>query len=213
MTTRVLIVDDHPLFRRGLRLLIGTADGFEVVGEAGSGEEGVRLAAESAPDLVLMDLHLPGISGVEATRLVTAHEPRPIVLVLTLSDDQQTVSAALRAGAQGYVLKDADEPTMLRALSAAASGEAIFSPAVARQVLEHFAGSGADRPGPPFPGLTYREDQILRLIARGLGNSAIARELSLSVKTVANYTSTVFAKLQVAGRPEAIVRARDAGYR
>ncbi len=198
--TRVLLVDDHPLFRRGLRLLLGTVDGFEVVGEAGTGEEAVTSTAELAPDLVVMDLHLPGISGVEATRLVTAREPRPHVLVLTLSDDDQTVFAALRAGALGYVLKDADETTMLRALAATADGEAIFSPTIARRVLAYFGGLGAGPPRHPFQTLTDREDEILRLVARGLGNASIARELSLSVK------------LQVASRAEAIVRARQRGY-
>lgn len=210
--TRVLLVDDHPLFRRGLRLLLGTVDGFEVVGEAATGEDAVTLAAELAPDLVVMDLHLPGISGMEATRRVTAREPRPHVLVLTLSDDDQTVFAALRAGALGYVLKDADETTMLRALAATADGEALFSPTIARRVLAYFSGLGTGPPQHAFPTLTDREDEILRLVARGLGNSSIAAELSLSVKTVANYTSTVFTKLQVASRAEAIVRARDRGY-
>lgn len=209
MSTRVLLVDDHPLFRRGLRLLLGTTDGFEVVGEAGTGEEAVALVAELGPDLVVMDLGLPGLSGVDATRRIA---PRVTVLVLTLSDDDQTVFAALRAGALGYVLKDADEATMLRALAAAASGEAIFSPAVARRVRGYFAGPDRVLPRHAFPALTAREDEILRLVARGLGNSSIARELSLSVKTVANCTSTVFSKLQVASRAEAIARARDSGY-
>jgi DNA-binding NarL/FixJ family response regulator len=209
MTLRVLVVEDHPLFRRGVVALLDAADGMTVAGTAGSGEEAVTAAAQLRPDVVLMDLQLPGISGIEATRAIVAAEPGIRVLVLSLFEDDDSVFLALRAGARGYVLKDADEDELTGAIRAVARGEAIFSRAIAGRVLAFFA---APRPAPKaFPELTDREREILALIAAGHPNPSIARQLFLSPKTVANYVSSIFAKLQVADRAEAMVRAREAG--
>jgi DNA-binding NarL/FixJ family response regulator len=207
--TRVLVVEDHPLFRKGVVALLDTVDDFTVVGTAASGEEAVERVAEVVPDVVLMDLQLPGISGIEATRAIVAAQPEVAVLVLTLFEDEESVFLALRAGARGYVLKDADEEELIGAIRAVHRGEAIFSRGVAERVLAYFA---APRPAPKvFPSLTEREREILGLIAQGRPNPAIARTLSLSPKTVANYVSAIFAKLQVADRAEAMIRAREAG--
>ncbi|WP_448625078.1 response regulator [Geodermatophilus sp. URMC 64] len=206
---RVLVVEDHPLFRKGVVALLDTVPDVEVAGTAASGEEAVARARELAPDLVLMDLQLPGMSGIEATRAIVAADPAVRVLVLTLFEDEDSVFLALRAGARGYVLKDADEEELVGAIRAVARGEAVFGEAVAGRVLAFFA---APRPAPKvFPALTDRERDILELIARGQPNPSIARTLSLSPKTVANYVSAIFAKLQVADRAEAMIRAREAG--
>jgi len=206
---RVLVVEDHPLFRKGVVSLLETVPDVEVTGTAASGEEAVERAAELRPDLVLMDLQLPGISGIEATRAIVAADPSVRILVLSLFEDDDSVFLALRAGARGYVLKDADEEELVGAIRAVARGEAVFGEAVAGRVLAFFA---APRPVPKvFPALTDREREILELIARGHPNPSIARKLSLSPKTVANYVSAIFAKLQVADRAEAMIRAREAG--
>jgi DNA-binding NarL/FixJ family response regulator len=207
--TRLLIVDDHPVFRDGLAGLLATLDEVEIVGSVGTANEAVETVQLSAPDVVLMDLNLPGSSGVEATRQILDLAPSTAVLVITMVDDDDSVIAALRAGARGYVLKDADEDELTGAIRAVARGEAIFSSAVAGRVLAYFA---VPRPAPKvFPSLTDREREILDLIAAGHPNPSIARTLSLSPKTVANYVSAIFAKLQVADRAEAMVRAREAG--
>jgi DNA-binding NarL/FixJ family response regulator len=211
---RVLIADDHALVRRGLAALLGGAPGITVVGEAATGAEAVARAAALRPDVILMDLQMPGGSGVEATRAIRAADPQARVLVVTLFEDDDSVFLALRAGARGYVLKDADEAELLRAVRAVGRGEAIFGPAVASRVLAFFAappGGGAGGPAPAFPELTEREREVLDLMAAGHPNPAIARRLGLSPKTVGNYVSAVFGKLQVADRAEAIIRARDAG--
>ena len=206
---RVLLVEDHPLFRKGVVALLEAVADVEVAGVAATGEEGVLLAGELRPDVVLMDLQLPGMSGIEATRQIVSTAPEVRVLVLSLFEDEESVFLALRAGARGYVLKDADEEELIGALRAVARGEAIFSPAIAERVLTFFA---APRPAPKvFPGLTDRERDILSLIAAGHPNPSIARKLALSPKTVANYVSSIFAKLQVADRAEAMIRAREAG--
>ncbi len=206
---RVLVVEDHPLFRKGVVALLDALDDLAVVGTAGSGEEAVDLVTDLRPDVVLMDLQLPGMSGIEATRAIVGARPGVAVLVLTLFEDEESVFLALRAGARGYVLKDADEEELIAAIRAVHRGEAIFSRAVAERVLAYFA---APRPAPKvFPALTDREREILELIAQGRPNPAIARALSLSPKTVANYVSAIFAKLQVADRAEAMIRAREAG--
>lgn len=208
---RVLIVEDHPLFRRGLRTLISGTDGLELVGEAADGEAAVDAAADLQPDVVLMDLQLPGMSGITATRHILASSPTTNVLVVTLLEDDDSVFAALRAGARGYVLKDADETEIVRAITTVANGEALFGAAVASRVLTYFA---SPRPVAPqlFPSLTERERDILYLLAQGKSNTVIAAELYLSPKTIANNVSNIFSKLQVSDRSEAIIRARNAGF-
>lgn len=211
MTVRVLVVDDHPLYREGLVTAISTMPGKEVVGEAADGEQAVRLAGDLVPDVVVMDLHMPVLNGVEATRRVIEHHPEIAVLVLTMLENDESVFAAVRAGARGYLLKGADRAEIGRALDGVSHGEVVFSAAIAGRVLAYFA---AGRPGPevaPFPELTDREREILDLVARGLTNAAIARQLVISDKTVRNHVSNVFSKLHVAGRAEAVSRARDAG--
>ena len=206
---RVLVVEDHPLFRKGVVALLDAVPDFAVAGIAVSGEEAMARAAELRPDVVLMDLQLPGMSGIEATREIVGAAPDVRVLVLSLFEDEESVFLALRAGARGYVLKDAEEEELTGAIRAVARGEAIFSQTVAGRVLAFFA-----QPRPVakvFPQLTDREREILGLIAQGQPNPSIARALFLSPKTIANYVSAIFAKLQVADRAEAMIRAREAG--
>lgn len=207
---RILIADDHPMFRRGLRTLLGTVDDFDVVGEAATGQEAVERANAVQPDLVLMDLQMPEGGGITAIRSITMASPSIRVLVVTLFEDDDSVFLALRAGARGYVLKDAREDELERAIRAVGRGEAIFSPAVATRVLTYFA-SAQTAPSPVFPNLTAREREILGLIAQGHANPSIAQQLSLSPKTVGNHVSNIFSKMQVADRAEAIIRAREAG--
>lgn len=212
---RILVADDHPLFRSGLRALLGAVPDMVVVGEATTGEEAVALAAELQPDLIVMDLQMPGISGIDATRRILDTSPHVGVLVVTMFEDDYSVFAAMRAGARGYVLKDADEENMLHAIRGVGKGEAIFSPAVARRVIDFFTGARSEVeqsvPARALPELTEREREVLDLIAQGLSNSKIASRLYLSPKTVRNHISSIFSKLQVADRAQAIVRAREAG--
>jgi DNA-binding NarL/FixJ family response regulator len=208
---RILIADDHPLFRKGMRtLLMATAD-TEVIGEATTGQEVIELAAALQPDVILMDLQMPGVNGIEATRQILQDSPNIRILVVTLFEDDASVFTALRAGARGYILKDAKEDEILRAIRAVGSGEAIFSPAIATRLMEFFATPRPSASKEIFPTLTDREREILQLIARGSTNHDIARQLVLSVKTVNNYVSNIFSKLQVTDRAQAIIRARDAG--
>ena len=210
---RILIADDHPVFRYGLRALLQAEPATEVVGEAMTGNEAIALATSLQPDVILMDLNMPGINGIEATRRILATNPRINILVLTLLDDDDSVFAAMRAGARGYLLKGAEGEETVRAIHAVSSGEAIFSPSIARRLMQYF---GAPRPTAPpqaFPDLTEREREILTLIAQGYTNMAIAEQLVLSPKTVRNHVSNIFSKLQVADRAEAIIRARDAGLK
>ena len=208
---RVLIVDDHPLFRKGMRALVDSLPETEVTGEAATGEEAIALAASLAPDVIVMDLQMPGGSGLVATRTILNASPHIQILIVTLFDDIESVFTALRAGARGYVLKDAGEGAMARAIQAVGRGEAIFSPAVATRLMDYFAAPHPAVPKELFPTLTEREREILGLIAEGHTNADIAQQLSLSVKTVHNYVSNIFSKLQVADRAQAIVRAREAG--
>jgi DNA-binding NarL/FixJ family response regulator len=209
---RILVAEDHPLFRKGMIALLSSVPEFEVVGEAKTGEEAVARATDLQPDVILMDLQMPEVNGIEATRRILQHDPSVRILVVTLFEDDDSVFMALRAGARGYVLKDADEEEIVLSIKAVGKGEAIFSPAIATRVLAYFAAS-AQGGAPPqaFPTLTDREREILRLIAQGHPNPSIARELSLSTKTVGNYVSNIFTKLQVADRAQAIIRAREAG--
>ena len=212
MTLRVLVVDDHPLYREGLAMAISAMPDKEVVGEAGDGEEAVRRVGELAPDVVVMDLHMQGMNGVEATRAISALEQPPAVLVLTMLENDDSVFAAMRAGARGYLLKGSTGAEIGRALDGVANGEVVFSSGIAGRVLSFFSGGGTSRrEAVPFPQLTEREREILDLVARGLTNAAIARKFVISDKTVRNHVSNVFAKLHVAGRAEAVARARDAG--
>jgi len=206
---RIVIVEDHPMFRKGLRALISSVEDFEVAGEASDGDQAVLVALDLLPDVVLMDLQLPGQSGISAIREIVAASPTTRILVVTLFDDDDSVFAALRAGARGYILKNTDETDMIRAIRTIAAGESLFSAAVASRELAFFA---TPRPldSQAFPSLTTREREILHLLAQDRSNTAIATELSLSVKTIANIVSNIFSKLQVADRSEAIVRARDA---
>lgn len=204
---RVLVVDDHPMFRRGVRGLLDSLPDTEVAGEAASGEQAVRLAAEQRPDVVLMDLNLPGMSGVEASARVLAASPTSAVLVLTMVDDDDSVVAALRAGARGYVLKGAGQEELLAAVRAVASGAAVFGAVVAARMLDALRAPRSDAPA-PVPGLTERESEVLRLMADGLDNGRIARTLGLSVKTVQNHVSRVLMKLQAHDRVEAVLRYR-----
>ncbi len=207
----VLIADDHPLFRKGMRALLVAAQDIEVVGEATTGQEVIELAATLQPDVILMDLQMPGINGIEATRQILHTSPHIRILVITLFEDDASVFSALRAGARGYVLKDAKEEEILRAIRSVGSGEAIFSPAIATRLIDFFATPRPDASKEIFPTLTEREREILQLLARGSPNHDIAKQLALSVKTVNNYVSNIFSKLQVTDRAQAIIRARDAG--
>ena len=210
-TIRVLIADDHQLFRDGLKALLQSAPDAEVVGEAASGREAVLLAAESQPDVILMDLQMPELDGIEATRRIVQTSPHIKVLMVTMFDDDQSVFAAMRAGARGYVLKGAKHDEMLRAIRAVSSGEAIFSPTIAARMMDFFAASRSVIPQEVFADLTDREREILNLIARGESNAEIAGALTISVKTVRNHVSNIFSKLQVADRAQAVIRAREAG--
>jgi len=206
---RVVAADDHPMVRDGLRALLGSLPGMDLVGEAATGREAVRAAVTGRPDVLVMDLHMPELDGVAATAELGRVAPEVAVLVLTMLDDDESVFAAMRAGARGYLVKGAGQAEIVRAITAVSSGEVIFGPGVARQVLAYFA---APRPARiSFPELTPRERQVLDLVAAGLPNAVIAARLGLSAKTVGNHTSAIFAKLQVADRAEAIVRAREAG--
>jgi DNA-binding NarL/FixJ family response regulator len=208
---RILIADDHPLFRKGMRTLLTATADTEVIGEATTGREVIELAAALQPDVILMDLQMPGVNGIEATRQILQDSPNIRILVVTLFEDDASVFTALRAGARGYILKDAKEDEILRAIRAVGSGEAIFSPAIATRLMEFFATPRPSASKEIFPTLTDREREILQLIARGSTNHDIARQLVLSVKTVNNYVSNIFSKLQVTDRAQAIIRARDAG--
>ncbi len=208
--TRVLIVDDHPAFRRGVELLLEEVDDLVVVGHAATGQRAVELAAEVAPDVILMDLRMPDVDGIEATRRLTRVEHPPAVVVLTMFEDDDSVFAAMRAGARGYLLKGADQDEIVRAIRAAAAGEAIFGPEVATRVISHFT-TGAGSTSSAFPALTEREREVLGLMAAGKGNATIAHELVISLKTVRNHVSNIFTKLQVSDRSAAIVKAREGG--
>ncbi len=208
---RVVLADDHPVVRGGLRALLESLPAYEVVGEAVDGEAAVREVQLNKPDVVLMDVQMPEVDGLEATRRIRAAVPDAAVLVLTMFDDDDTVFAAMKAGAQGYLLKGAEQAEIDRAIRAVVAGEAIFGPGVAARVLQHFADPPAAAAGQPFPELTDREREVLDLVAAGRRNAAIAEELFLSPKTVANHISSIFAKLAVTDRSAAIVRARDEG--
>lgn len=210
---RVLLADDHPVYRDGLAALLSSVDGLEVVGTAANGEDAVALAGELQPDVVVMDVQMPVLDGIEATRRVTSASPHIGVVMLTMAEEDATLFSAMQAGARGYLLKGANQAEITRAVVAVARGEAIFGPAIARRIAEFFAAgpAGASAGEQAFPQLTAREREILEHVAAGRSNAQIASALFLSPKTVRNNVSNIFAKLHVADRAEAIVRARDAG--
>jgi DNA-binding NarL/FixJ family response regulator len=208
----VIIADDHQFFRDGVRALLEAQPGMECVGEATTGEEAVRLSTEVQPDVVLMDVQMPGMSGVEATRQIVSSSPQIRVLVVTMFEDDHLVFAAMRAGARGYLLKGARHEDMVRAILAVGSGDAIFSPAVAARLVDYFAALQPGGPTQVFPDLSSREREILALLAQGYKNMEIADRLVISPKTVRNYVSNIISKLQVADRAQAILRAKDAGW-
>ena len=208
---RVLIVDDHPVYRDGVRGLVERAPDLELVGEADTGAAAVALAAERHPAIVLMDLRMPEMSGIEATRRIIAADPTVGVLVLTMSEDDDSLFAAMRAGARGYIPKDADADELLRAIRAAAVGEAIFGASIATRMMSFFASGGSGRTAAAFPELTERELEILEQIAEGRSNAEIGQGLGIAPKTVRNHVANVLNKLEVADRSQAIVRAREAG--
>jgi DNA-binding NarL/FixJ family response regulator len=205
---RVLVADDHPLFRDGLIALLHDEPDTELTGTAATGTEAVDLARETQPDVVVMDLQMPGLNGIEATRHIVADSPHIAVLVLTMFDDDDSIFSALRAGARGYLLKGADREQIRCGIQAAANGEVIFGAQLAERMLGYFTAAA---PPPVFPQLTEREREVLELVAQGQDNTSIAARLRLSQKTVRNNVSNILAKLQVADRAQAIVRARDVG--
>lgn len=212
MTIRALLADDHPVVRSGLRALLSTIEGIELVGEAADGEEAVRETQLLRPDVVLMDIRMPGSGGIEAIRRIRAAVPGTAVLVLTMYDDDATVLTAMQAGARGYLLKGAEQEEIVSAVRAVVAGQAVFGPGVAARVLELFATRVDETPAAlPFPGLTDRERHVLGLLADGRRTSEIARELFLSPKTVSNNLTGIFAKLQVTDRAAAMILARGAG--
>ncbi len=208
---RILIADDHPVFRDGIRALLDAAPSMTIIAEATTGNEAVALADQHQPDVILMDLKMPGLNGMAATRQILERNPELRVLVVTMFEDDASVFTAMRAGARGYVLKDATKEELLRAIQAVGNGEAIFSPHIAARMLRFFTTPHPLVPRQAFPELTDREHDILTLLANGASNHDIAQRLGLSPKTVSNYLSSIFNKLQVADRAEAILRARDAG--
>ena len=207
----VLIADDHQFFRDGVRALLDSQPDMECLAEATTGEEAIRLSAELRPDVVLMDVQMPGMSGVEAIRLIVGSSPQMRVLVVTMFEDDALVFAAMRAGARGYLLKGARHEDMVRAIRAVGNGDAIFSPAIAARLVEYFAALQPSRSALVFPELSSREREILALLAQGHKNAEIADRLVISPKSVRNYVSNIISKLQVADRAQAILRAKDAG--
>ena len=210
-THRVLIADDHEDFRRGLEALLAATPALEVVGTAGDGAMAVALALDLQPDVVLMDLHMPRVNGIDATAQIVRSSPHIGVLVLTMMEDEESVFAAVRAGARGYLLKGARRGEIVRAVQAVGAGEVIFGPGIADRVMSYFSSARTRPTADAFPDLTERERVVLGMIAAGEENGEIARRLGLSIKTVRNHASNIFTKLQVAHRAQAIVKAREAG--
>jgi DNA-binding NarL/FixJ family response regulator len=207
---RILLADDHDAFRAGLAALLGSVPGLEVAGEASTGQAAVEQALATQPDVIVMDLNMPGVDGIEATRRIVATSPHIAILVLSMYEDDDQVFGALKAGARGYLLKGADRAELVRAIRSVTSGEAIFGPGIARRLMAYFATRPAVEAA-VFPELTEREREILDMVARGMSNTEITQRLVLSPKTVRNHVSNIFSKLQVADRAQAIVRAREAG--
>ncbi|WP_244945360.1 response regulator [Couchioplanes caeruleus] len=205
------MADDYPIILEGLRTLIEITPTLELVGAAATSAQAVEMASASGPDVVVMDIRMPDFSGIDATRRIVAARPDAKVLILTMLEHDDYVFAAIRAGAHGYLLKGSDPTTIAQAITAVASGQAVFGPGIASRIISYFAHPPPTIAGHPFPELTHRERQILALVAKGLGNAAIARALSIESKTVRNYVSNILAKLHAADRVEAIERAKEAG--
>jgi DNA-binding NarL/FixJ family response regulator len=209
--TRVMVADDSVGFREGMAALLASVDGVELVGDAVDGQEAVDRALDLQPDVILMDLHMPGRNGIEATREIVSAAPHIAVLVLTMHEDDESVFSAVRAGARGYLVKGARQAELLRAVRTVADGGAVFGPAIARRLIGFFDAAASAASSTPFPDLTEREREILDLVARGRSNHQIAAQLKIAIKTVRNHVSSVFTKIQVVDRSEAIVKAREAG--
>ena len=208
---RILIADDHAFYREGVRAMLRDVPDLEVVGEVAAGDEAIARALALQPDVILMDIKMPGLNGIEATRRILHASPHVAILIVTMFEDDDSVFAAMRAGARGYLLKDAGQDELLQAIRSVERGAAIFSPAIAQRMIRYFALPRPSVAELAFPELTEREREILDLIAQGRANAEIAARLVLSLKTVQNHVSNIFSKLQVADRAQAIVRARDAG--
>lgn len=207
---QVFVVDDHTLFRQGLKALFSSLPEIELAGEAADGEQAVAGVLKRKPDVVLMDIQMPGLNGIEATRQILADQPDIGIIVVSMFEDEDSVFAAMRAGARGYLLKGADQDEMQRTIRAVAAGEAVFGAGLADRLMDFFSHL-AKEPPEVFPELTPRENEVLELVARGMSNAEIAQELVISPKTVRNHVSNVFGKLQVVDRAQAIVRAREEG--
>jgi DNA-binding NarL/FixJ family response regulator len=208
---RVLLVEDHPMFRDGLARMLESVEDVEVVGEAETGEEAVQLAEQLNPNIILMDLNLPKMSGIEATKQIIQKRPDTGILVLTMYDDDSSVFAAMRAGARGYLLKEANRNEIIRAIQAVGDGEAIFSPSIARRMMYYFEAKSKQTQVDVFPQLTEREREVLDHIAKGENNAEIASVLGLNQKTVRNHVSNILSKLHASDRAHAIIMAREAG--
>lgn len=210
-TIQLYIADDHQLFRDGLRALLRSIDDIEIVGESSDGAAAINQITELQPDVVLMDIQMPGVNGIQASRKISATSPHIGIIILTMFNDDDSVFAAMRAGARGYILKGADQQELLRTIRAVYEGEALFGPAIADRLMDFFTGLTPRSTEGLFPELTNREHEVLELIARGLNNQQIADQLVIANKTVRNHVSNIFSKLQVADRAQAIIRAREAG--
>lgn len=210
---RLMIADDHKLFREGIKALLAVTDDFEIVGEAEDGETAIKQCLELQPDIVLMDINMPGLNGIQSTRQILEKQPQTRIIMLTMLEDDASIFHAMQAGARGYLLKGADPAEVLSVIRAVAEGQALFGSAIATRLMNYFKELSAKPAvsGTPFPELTERELEILRLIAQGLNNQELAQKLVLSPKTVRNHITSIFSKLQVADRAQAIVRAREAG--
>jgi len=210
---KLMIADDHKLFREGIKALLAITDDIEIIGEAEDGDTALKQVRELEPDVILMDINMPGLNGIRVTEQILAQRPQTHIIMLTMLEDDASIFQAMRAGARGYLLKGADPEEVLSVIRAVAEGQALFGPAIATRLMQYFKELSA-KPAmsdSPFPELTDRELELLRLIAQGLNNQEIAQKLVLSPKTVRNHITSIFSKLQVADRAQAIVRAREAG--
>lgn len=214
---RLMIADDHKLFREGIKALLAVTEDIEIIGEADDGESALRTSQELQPDVILMDINMPGVNGIQATEKILEKQPQTHIIMLTMLEDDASVFNAMRVGARGYLLKGADPQEVLSVIRAVAEGQALFGPTIATRLMNYFKELGTrstvSSVNTPFPELTERELEVLRLISQGLNNQEITQKLVLSSKTVRNHITNIFSKLQVADRAQAIVRAREAGLK